>query len=100
MSKQIIMIAFAAALGVLVTVLVMDSPKAMANPGDAGARYDVVGSQNGFVLVDLSTSQSWVLLPQPNDKGRYAWFPVERLDTPAKVQLWRAGGSGKDDTPK
>lgn len=91
MSKQIVMIVFAALLGMLVTLLIVDHPTAQAAGGAGGGAWAVIASQNGFVLIDTNDGQSWVMLPQANDK-RFAWFPVDRLDTPQKVQIWRAGG--------
>ncbi len=96
MSKQIIMIVFAAMLGMLVTVLIMDHPTARAAGGGGGGQYEVVASQAGFVLVDTGSSMSWVMPPPSDRERRFAWFPVERLDTQQKVQIWRAGGKAED----
>ena len=98
MSKQMIAVASAAVLGLLVGVLVLDRPSPLrAAPGDNGGPFHVVASQNAFVLYDTTNSNtSWVLIPQTIDK-KHAWFPITRLDTDQKAQVWRMGKGSESE---
>ena len=92
MSKQVIAVASAAVLGLLVGALLLDRPTPVRAAGDnGGGTFHVVASQNAFVLYDTTNSNaSWVLVPQATDK-KHAWFPITRLDTDQKAQIWRMG---------
>ena len=92
MSKQVIAVASAAVLGLLVGALLLDRPTPVRAAGDnGGGTFHVVASQNAFVLYDSTdAARSWVLIPQAADK-KHAWFPVKRLDTDQAAQVWRIG---------
>ena len=95
MSKRIAAVTMAAAVGVLIGALVVDRPQPAQAAGGDGGRYQAVASQGAFVMVDTQSGTGWITFAKQVDNLKYAWFPVQRLDTKQQVQAWRLT-SGKD----
>ena len=70
------------------TVVNLVSPAKADATGSAGGRFQVAATGSFFVLVETTTSKSWVLYPKQGDI-KPGWIPIKRLDSDSEVHTWK-----------
>ena len=95
MSKQVLLSIVLAGLVLAgAAVLWHRTEPALAQSGGAGL-YQVVASDEDFVLHDAGSGKCWVLLRSATG-DKFAWAPVKRLDTENQATNWRLRNPDKN----
>jgi hypothetical protein len=89
--KTLLVIAMIAIAAVVAVGIGGNLRAVAAADGDDSGRYRVVAGQGNYVLYEVPTGKSWMLVTKAGDR-RFAWLPIKRLDTDVEVKTWQIKG--------